>query len=649
MNENRAVYYGPNDVLAGINLIKIETIVPPSLEDMNINDAIELYCLKKYLDEDVRITTWTDEQFHSYKEKSKKLFVLTMRYFNSLSDENIVVSYGKLSILYCGLFWELFEKCKLQNKISDNAVRELLHSERVDIGKLFSCKQVVNKYGNALREYILENEGCIRLLLDYYEKDFTASTKIYLPKELTGTDIRSYINDYIDSEHVNTNLLDAIIHIKQSELFPITEEIKAKAKRRYKEEIEKMSKTGASVEYGFQITFDGHQEEEKKIISVGKHTHLSYSTKWLLETLDYPSILNNFIYIFDFVDIPQMRCLHVNKESLSSVLERAFQRGSSRLYSANFIFKNLNSIAEIQMKMYYELLIQNGIQYEDVLKWFFTEYLQESFGCPEMRVRFPGKELSYEDKCYKICAAFEAVIKQFTLFAKYRKIDFDMYVFMKSPRLFDIPSLVDNKYVYGCKESKEFNYFKFVLFSDQCMFSFIKRLSDAGKQYSSFYELISNEDVYLSDYRKNESASFRKLEEFGLLRITEEGLIKPGDIIKIAIVKDLFSNDVISRYHYPQDAQATINEWVSKRILNEKSSLLTLPEANFFDYVLNDSEYSNSLALRNKYSHGNEQIITEESEHKTNYLAFLRLFTILAIKINDDFCLYDGMNDNRIH
>lgn len=71
---------------------------------------------------------------------------------------------------------------------------------------------------------------------------------------------------------------------------------------------------------------------------------------------------------------------------------------------------------------------------------------------------------------------------------------------------------------------------------------------------------------------------------------------------------------------------------------------MTEQEADYFNFILNNAEFVNGLRLRNKYSHGNEQAITDEGKHRDNYYYFLRVFTILAIKINDDFNLREQQN-----
>ena len=86
----------------GINMDKVETMAIPEYDSIDINDAIEFYEIKKYFDDGAYSKTWTDEQQEEYKEKSKNLFGLTMRFFNALTDSTIVQEYEKIKGIFSG-------------------------------------------------------------------------------------------------------------------------------------------------------------------------------------------------------------------------------------------------------------------------------------------------------------------------------------------------------------------------------------------------------------------------------------------------------------------------------------------------------------------------------------------------------------------
>jgi hypothetical protein len=69
------------------------------------------------------------------------------------------------------------------------------------------------------------------------------------------------------------------------------------------------------------------------------------------------------------------------------------------------------------------------------------------------------------------------------------------------------------------------------------------------------------------------------------------------------------------------------------------------PEASYFNYLLNKTEFSNGPELRNKYLHGSQPPSASEAEHFHTYLTALKLLIALVIKINDDFCLFKPEKD----
>lgn len=646
--KDRVKFYSENDLCYGWHLDKIATIEIPDVDDITINDAIEFYEIKRYLDAGVRLKLWDDEQLREYKDKSMKLDSLCKHFFNQLEDENVERLYGDIEFGYHSEFWLLFDICKLYNKISDDAFSSLIEHERVSPHDLFKHKSIVKKYGKILREYILHNDFCVPVLLHVYEQDYTGKEKLVLPEELTGQDICNYLESYIDSEHPNTNYLSDIENMRCTKQFPITDEIRLKAKRRYKTEIEKLFATGTGVEYGYQLSFNPDQKEEiianECVIDGVKSFCLSYSTKWLEDSLDFPSILNNFIYIFEFVDASQMRSLHVSKKSQSGVFEDIFLSESSRYYHCNSAFNATQAFAMMQMTAYYDFLEQNNIQIEDVLHWFFTEYLQTEFSCPEMRVAFPSRGTSYSEKCSTIITAFETIIKQYALYLRNGSIDFELVAMSTTPILFkDIGSLIESKYVYG--NGTDYNNLNHMLFSNQNLLSHLNRIYEEGRHYDCFYDLLKKETIFLSDYREEEKKSFEYLESFDIVNICEDGKIEPKNKAKIAVLRDLHRNDVISKQHYYPKLQKDIDELITQGVLMEESTLFSRPEVDYLNYMLNRSEFVNGLEIRNKYIHGIQQVNMNEDEHKQNYFVLLRLFILLAIKINDEFCLMDSSEE----
>lgn len=643
MSLDRIRFLKRNDFCYGMGMEKIETIEIPELNDITINDAIEFFNIKQYFDDGARAKDWTDEQYQSYLEKCRKLFGLSLRFFNALDDSTIIEQYKAVDVLYESVFWELFNKCKLYDHISETVFRQLILNEQVMPEDLFSYEAIVNKYNVVLKEYLINSGFGIRIIVRFYEQDFSNSSnreKLYLPSQLTGENICKLLSDYIDSEAPNTNDLLSIFRMKPTKRIPITDSMRLSAKQRYEKEIKRIFEEGnaVSIPYEMRIAI-ANDQEEIKISSFQEHMlRISYNKNWLCESLDYPSILNNFLYLFEYADVPQMRCNLVSRQSNNGILELITHKDLNCLYPSTTSFQMRNSLAKAQILTYYAFLQEQGIQLESVIKWFFTEYLQSEFGCPEIRVVFPSENTSYAEKCSTLCDALDSLLKQFKTYVENQEINFELLeISSGSVKYGDIPSLVGEKYIY--EAGNEIHALAGMLFSDQSLLRFVDRFHKEGKEFDSFYELICKERVFISDYRGKDLDRISFLTGYGVIETQEDGQITVADIAKVAILRDLFLNDVISEKHYPKEAEHVFSDWIAKGLLRVGNSLLSEPEVHYFNYLLNDAEYVNGPKIRNKYSHGILQMNPNEAVHQDNFYTLLRILIILAIKINDDFCL----------
>ena len=108
----------------------------------------------------------------------------------------------------------------------------------------------------------------------------------------------------------------------------------------------------------------------------------------------------------------------------------------------------------------------------------------------------------------------------------------------------------------------------------------------------------------------------------------------------VAILADMYKHDVVCVQYYGK-YKTVLTEMKDSNDIRTESTLFSVPETNYLNYMLNRVEFINGLEIRNKYIHGIQQVNMNEEEHKQNYMIFLRLFILLAIKINDEFCIKD--------
>ncbi|MBQ7543159.1 MAG: hypothetical protein IJT44_12805 [Clostridia bacterium] len=646
MSADRVVFYGRSNTSYYNLLDRLEELDVPDFESVGINDAIEFHEIRRCLDYNYRPREWTDEQYDACFEKSNKLNRLAMRFFNAITENNIIDTYKHIDdYSYKKCFWAPFAKCKLYERISPDVFDRLLHTCQVSLGGILAQSAVVKKYGAILLEFILESPENIKYLLRCYEQNYDApkTDRLYLPSEITTQDILNLFNAYIESDNPDISVLERIVKMRDNNPFCLSDMVRYKAQKRYEQRLEEISKHAVLSELGIRVSFSPDQTKENSFQIVDGEHRFSFSTEWLLDTLDYPSIMNNFIYVFGFAEPRQMRCTLVSNNRLFGSLESIFRFKSSRYYPDPFAFQTMDQATTMMMHNYYSFLKRNGVRLESVLEWVFTQYLQEEFQCPEIRLALPSEGTTFAEKCDTICSAMESVFRQYSLFVDNGSVEFDLLAMMSdSKKIGDIPSQVKDKYIYEAKS--DISSFKSLFFKHNYYVAMV-RPPKTNNEYETFFDLIMHEKVFLTDYREDMRVFLREAEEKGLLTIDEDGLLQIGNGWKITILHDLFKSNVISRWHYPPEAQPVIQEWLNNGYLITKSSLFSKPETDYFDYILNNSTFDNGLKLRNKYAHGNQHGIIDERVHEQNYYILLKLFVVLAIKVNDDFVLAEQQKE----
>jgi hypothetical protein len=121
--------------------------------------------------------------------------------------------------------------------------------------------------------------------------------------------------------------------------------------------------------------------------------------------------------------------------------------------------------------------------------------------------------------------------------------------------------------------------------------------------------------------------------------------VQLADIDQFVILKAISDSEAASYYHYSANARALIDDMLSKGWLVRRESLLTRPEASYFNYYLNQAEFGNGPDLRNKYLHGSQANADNDKQHLQTYVTVLKLLIALVVKINDDFWLSSDEQD----
>lgn len=643
---DRIKYYSPSDWSGGYNLEKAEQVILnfDNDKEYDINDILEFFNIYKYFDNKVYLTKWDDDYIQKLKDIVKQMKVKAYKYFNTkINEDNIISVYETVDIHYKNEFFELFSNCIEAMNISNEKMAELLQCEKIRIRDVLEYKTLVIKYDDIIKEYLMNNNNeSVELLIGKYCIDEESYDKLNFPSSLTLADKEKMILKYIEYEFANLNFIRIIAKIQSNkDSIVVDDKTKLKAQKR-REEIENnlFKNTNTTIEFGIGVVINDNQEEASLITSKGNDTNYSYSGKWIKENNDYPTLLNNFIYLFNYVD-PYFRIDLINKKCYSGIFERINYK-VVRSYNPNQTFNNRAMVANMQIAAYYNYLNKNNIRLEDIIEWFFKEYLKSEFDIDNYIISMPSANSNYFEKCKSLLPEFDLILKEYKYYCEDGIIDQEL-VNISSTQMFfkDIPSLNDKKYIYANKIDDTL-LIQYYFFSDQCLLNYNPI---TNKSYGCFYELLRNIEMKYSDYNIHEQKMIDWLVDKELLAV-DNNYIKLKNKPLINIYADLYFNEVINYWRYPKQLRNIVDSLIEKGILYSENTLFSKPEQDYFNYYLNMSEFIDGFDIRNSNLHGSQSGDRNSEIHSSRYMIILQLLILIVIKINDDLCIYDENKKN---
>jgi hypothetical protein len=407
---------------------------------------------------------------------------------------------------------------------------------------------------------------------------------------------------------------------------------KLKAQRTHAQWAKEFFEKNSGIRTGCEVSISPEQTEPVEGSLDGLVLKMSYSGRWLEGNLDYPTILNNFIYLFEFTNRHMVLTLPSYRAQLG-VLERVMTTTGRDAYVVSSSFRRHEDLSLLQTAMYSQVLHSKDIDLESAVVWFFSDYLKDEFGALNFRFTPSSRASTYLEKCKHLFSEMEGVIKQFALYVQEGEIDRGLLaVAYEQLRYREVPSSLAGKYVYLTGD-QTVSRILHLLFSDQSGLAYVDETLQAASAARLF---IDNKVAYerLEDFQKTD---VDYLISHGILQ-NDGKRVSIADVGRFAVLQHLFDFEAASYYHYPQETRVAIDQMVDDGWLERRSSLLTEPEANYINYCLN-AEYSNGLDLRNRYLHGTYDAAAGEAEYSRVYFTALKLLIALVIKINDEFWL----------
>ncbi len=545
-------------------------------------------------------------------------------YFSNLNNDNIKCSHNIPMQLYQEDYWQLFNNTKLYYSIDKKIVKFLLYKLTPSLTAILKHPQIVNVYSREITCYIIKNQYSILFILDYYFTYNKESTKKFiLPKELTSKILLWLINKKLSSNNISPQYLRLIENSTNSTLI-IPDKMKVKAKRCRKQIESEILSTNSSMISNMKIVFI-NIDELIKIDFQPPNLTITLDKSWIDENNHNDYLFAN-LFIFYFICDINYRAKFIANKTDSTKLEDLI----SKPLGLNDYFQPLLSriqedLAHLFIMSYDKLLLTQNKRIEDLLKWFYTEFIAEEFHVHKFIFNSSSTNTTFIEKCRNLCSEIDSILKQYQLYYENNDIDRDLLEINSKPLLFSqLESYDKNKYAY-IVDTEYINSMN-LLFSDQSYLNLITKLLDTNKTFIS--EIINPTiDLFLTDFDESQKKLIKKLQQQQLIILNQQNQIiaKKNNI---EVLKDFYENFCICNKAYQKQLNKLNIE------CKYTNSLFSTSEVDYLNFILNKKQFPNGHDLRNKYIHGSQS--QNEISQLNDYYLLLMIHCFIALKIYDE-------------
>ncbi|WP_338359769.1 hypothetical protein [Yeosuana marina] len=640
-DRNRVKFYSKNDMASGHQLKEAEKVLNSYNEGNNysINDFIEFYEINIYFENDLFLLSWSENEKENYKSKVLILLEATKQFWiNNIKDENILSLFEEVDYGFYDSFWALTNKFNVYKRIDKQTFEEITKSNRFSIRPLLKQQNIVDFFSQKIRNFFIDNPVSAEILLSFFEEaQGREKEALYFPNALNNLDKENLILDYINYPEANINYIKLI---ENSKTVKLSNKTKLLAKKKAKQLNDEAFKNSNVLSQGVGISISKDQKEPSNISFDKDNRRLiyTYSEDYLNATKSFIGIYKNFNHLFNFINF--QGCIDlVYKESEVDTFEKILMRSKNE-YHISFSFHRQSLTSNFQMILYAKYLESHNIYMEDSLNYIVNEYLNQIFPINGLRIKFPTKETSYEEKIRSLAPELEFLIKQYQSYVDNSSIDFELLEFSSEPLHYSkLKSKIEQKYVYG--KGNNFLRLEYDFFSDQSSLFYTEKFKSKHK---NLYELLTKENVLYSDFKAYQTSEIDYLILKKILSVNSNGCVEIYNKSLVHIISILHYQGVLNYWYYPENIRNEILLMKADNLIIFDNSFFTDEERRYFNYYLNKKEFTNGLDLRNKYLHGSNSKSVDE--HERDYYILLKLLILIIHKINEDLKLENSVSHN---
>lgn len=645
--QDRVCFFTKYDLSVGYYLEMAEKRIQEVSEGnvpTNLEGIIELWHIRRMIEEDCRLQKWTDTEFDELKLSTNAYNTIIANYFNSIDPQMLKCEYEQLNWTYKETFWQIIDAYKLYKLIVPEILHDIISANINYLRYVLRCKGIVEKFKNVIRDELLSNVNSAHIILDRYvtKSDSLQKSEIFLPSNLTLVDKEQIINNYLDSEDPNLNYVRLITQIKdEKDKITLSPKTKLKAEKlvnKLNDELMNDSRTSIT-RWSIKVQFineEGIQPVNIYNDEQGIPTY-TYSVPYIKECNNIERV-RNCITLFGWMNRRFLVNL-INKKCEVNTIEPFIMDKGKYSYPSYMHFNHKNSLSLYELYGYNKVLKRMESSFEKELKLFYERFLQTEYDYLGLPINFPMENDSSLNKCRVLCPELDAIVKQYNTFVEEDEINQDLIRLSKPIKVEEGKSLLKNKYYEINVENEAINIVLGGLFrSGNSLLYSVEPFKD--KNYHSLLELLEHEnEVLYSNYDNFQKPHLDFLIQQNIIGINDCGQLYIINKTQIEILKSLWEYGVCSYWHYDTKGREILDDFLNKDWLITDDHLLSSFERDYFSYYLDNMKYTNGMAYRNHYMHGSTPPVDDEKEHATAYLTILKLFAILILKIEDDLWL----------
>lgn len=208
--KDRVCYFSKDDLSVGHYLEMAEKRILEVTEGdvpTDLEGVIELWHIKRMIDDECRFMEWTDEKFNTLRQATSGYNNIIAKVFNTLDPKMLKSEFELLEWTYKKTVWQIIDAYKLYKLIEPETLREILVENINYLRMVLECQGIVEKFKGVIHEILLNNVNSAHIILDKYvaKRDLHREVEIHLPSNLTIENKEQILINYLQSDNPNVN------------------------------------------------------------------------------------------------------------------------------------------------------------------------------------------------------------------------------------------------------------------------------------------------------------------------------------------------------------------------------------------------------------------------------------------------------------